>query len=131
MGVWGRAENCPFVIAVTDVIGKYLGENSTALFQKACSLSDPGELRNMVRDAGFSNITIRAGVKISRHPSLSELLPAYFSIFPVAADIAAMQEEERARMFSCMATSLEDYREKDGLAVPTENYILTAQTRQS
>jgi len=127
LGVWGRAEKSPHVGVICDVIGRYFGEDATSLFKKACSLSNRTDLENLVRDAGFSGIRIKAGVKIARHPSLAELLPAYFSIFPVAAEISAMQEEDRARMFLEMATALAPYCENDGLAVPTENYIVTAE----
>ena len=131
LGVWGRPDRCPYAIAVSEVLEQYLGADSTALFRQANSLSDRNELLALVRDAGFSDIHLRAETKISRHPSLTELLPPYFSIFPVAAEISAMQEVERARMFCSMKTALASYCEHDGLAVPTENYIVTARTRQS
>jgi ubiquinone/menaquinone biosynthesis C-methylase UbiE len=127
LGVWGRADKSPFVMAINDVLGDYLGEDATALFRKACSLSDRPVLQKLVRDAGFVNIRTRRRVKVCRHPSLVELLPAYFSIFPVAREIAAMPEEERARMFSSLVTALADCREGEGLATPTENIILTAE----
>lgn len=130
LGVWGRAEKSPFVVAVHDVLGKYLGEEATVLFEKACSLSDRDELESLVRGAGFSRIRTRIETKICRHPSLAGLLPAYFSIFPVAADIAAMEEETRARMFRDLEAALAVCREGEGLATPTENYILTAEKRQ-
>lgn len=131
VGVWGREEKSPFVVAVHDVLGKYLGEDSTVLFKKACSLCDREELESLVRGAGFSGIHTRIETKICRHPSLKELLPAYFSVFPVAADIMAMQEEERSRMFRDLEAALNVCREGEGLATPTENYILTAEKRQS
>ena len=127
LSVWGRPEKSPHVIAICDVFTDYFVEDSTTIFQVACSLSNPQVLQNLVQDAGFSNIHIRFGVKIARHPSLAELLPAYFSVFPVAAQIAAMPEGERTRMFRCIETKLTAWREHDGLAVPTENCILTAE----
>jgi len=127
LGVWGRAEESPHVGVICYVIGRYFGEDATSLFKRACSLSNRTDLKNLIRDAGFSGIRIKAGVKIARHPSLAELLPAYFSIFPVAAEILAMQETDRTRMFQEIATALAPYCENDGLAVPTENYIVTAE----
>jgi ubiquinone/menaquinone biosynthesis C-methylase UbiE len=129
LGVWGRPDHCPFVIAVSGVLEQYLGPESTTLLKQASSLSDPDVLFGLIRGAGFSDVHLRAETKISRHPSLAELLPAYFSIFPVSAEISAMPEEERARMFSDLAAALAPYSENDGLAVPTENYIMTARTR--
>jgi ubiquinone/menaquinone biosynthesis C-methylase UbiE len=126
LSVWGRPEKSPHVLVIFDVFSEFFGEDSTTIFRVACSLSNHQVLQNLVQDAGFSDIHIRYGVKIARHPSLAELLPAYFSVLPVAAQIAAMPESERTRMFRSMETKLADWRENEGLAVPTENCILTA-----
>ena len=127
LSVWGRAEMCPHVMVICEVFSEFFGEDSTKIFRVASSLSDNQVLHNLVSDAGFSSICIQSSVKISRHPSLAELLPAYFSVLPVAAQIAALPEEERTRMFRCMETKLAAWRENDGLAVPVENCLLTAQ----
>jgi ubiquinone/menaquinone biosynthesis C-methylase UbiE len=126
LSVWGRPEKSPHVGVICDVFSEYFGEDSTTIFRVACSLSNPEVLHNLVQDAGFSSIRIRTSIKIARHPSLAELLPAYFSVFPVAAQISALPEEERTRMFRCIESDLADWRENEGLAVPTENCILTA-----
>lgn len=127
LSVWGRPEMSPYVMVICDVFTEYFGEDSTIIFRVACSLSNPRVLQNLVQDAGFSNIHIRCGVNIARHPSLAEFLPAYFSVFPIAAQIDSMSEEERTRMFRSIEIKLMNWREKDGLAVPTENCILTAE----
>ncbi|OPX64791.1 MAG: ubiquinone/menaquinone biosynthesis methyltransferase [Methanoregula sp. PtaB.Bin085] len=127
LSVWGRAEKSPHVGIICDVFRDYFGEDSTTIFKVACSLSDPAVLRNLAGDAGFTGISIRSGVKIARHPSPAELLPAYFSAFPVAAQISALPEEERDGMFRCMMTQLVPSTENNGLAVPTENIPQTAE----
>ncbi len=129
LSVWGRAEKSPHVGAICEAFTKYLGEDSTTMFSVACSLSDPDLLQKLVEDAGFSSIQIRTGVKTARHPSLTEFLPAYFSIFPVAAQITAMSDEKRTRMFRSIERTLEPWMENEGIAVPTENCILTAVKR--
>jgi ubiquinone/menaquinone biosynthesis C-methylase UbiE len=126
LSVWGRAEKSPHVLVIYDVFSEFFGEDSITIFKVACSLSNHAVLKSLVQDAGFSDIQIRSGIKVARHPSLSELLPAYFSVLPVAAQIAAMPEAERTRMFLRMESKLADWRENGGLAVPTENCILTA-----
>jgi ubiquinone/menaquinone biosynthesis C-methylase UbiE len=131
LSVWGRPEKSPHVGVICDVFSEFFGEDSTTVFRVACSLSDTRVLQTLVQDAGFSGVQIRPCVKIARHPSLAELLPAYFSVFPVAAQITAMPEEERTKMFRCMETKLAAWREGDGLAVPTENYIVTARAGES
>ena len=127
LNFWGCPENSPHVVVICDVFREFFGEDSTMIFQVACSLSNPQVLQNLVEDAGFSNIQIQSHIKIARHPSLTELLPAYFSIFPVAKLIAAMPEEERTRMFHSIEANLVEWKENEEIAVPTENYILTAE----
>ena len=127
LSVWGRAEESPHVPVICETFSQYLGEESTAIFRVACSLSARAALHGLVEDAGFSEIRIRAVVLTARHPSLAELLPAYFSAFPVAAQIAAMPEDDRNAMFGDIASGLAAYTEGESLAVPTEHYILTAE----
>ncbi len=124
--VWGRFESAPHVVIMSDVIGRYLGKDSTAMFMAACSLADNTVLQTLVQNAGFTRVHIRSAVKVARHPSLEEFLPAYLSIFPIAAEIAAMPEEKRARMFCDLALAMRVLVDDDGLAMPTENHILTA-----
>lgn len=127
VAVWGRAEKSPHVPVICEVFSNYFGKESTAMFDVACSLCDPAVLHDLVEDAGFSNIRIQAGIKIARHPSLSDFLPAYFSIFPIAEKIGAMPVEERNAMFCSIMTGLLPYIKDDGLAVPTEGIILSAE----
>jgi ubiquinone/menaquinone biosynthesis C-methylase UbiE len=124
--VWGRFESAPHVVILSDILGRYLGNAATAMFMAACSLADNAELRTLVQNAGFTGVHIRSAVKVARHPSLVEFLPAYLSIFPIAADIAALPEDQRARMFSDIAAAMSNLVDDDGLAMPTENHILTA-----
>jgi ubiquinone/menaquinone biosynthesis C-methylase UbiE len=126
LSVWGRAGKSPHVPVLCEVFSEFFGEGSTTIFKIACSLSDHDVLQELVRDAGFSNIQIRSGIKIARHPSLAEFLPAYCSALPVAGQISAMPADERNRMFRSIETKLAEWMEGDGLAVPTENCTLTA-----
>jgi ubiquinone/menaquinone biosynthesis C-methylase UbiE len=126
LSVWGRPEKSPHVPVIIEVFSEYFGRDSATIFKVACSLASHELLQNLVQDAGFSNIHVRSEIKIARHPSLAELLPAYFSVLPVAAQITAMPEYERDEMFRSIVTKLAAYTENGSLAVPTENCILTA-----
>lgn len=124
--VWGPFESSPHVVILSGILGEYLGKDSTEMFMAACSLADNTKLRTLVQGAGFTRVHIRVDVKVARYPSVHEFLPAYLSIFPVASGIAAMPEERRARMFLDMAEALRPWTDDDGLAMPSENHILTA-----
>ncbi len=126
LSVWGRFEKCLHVPVICDAFSRWFGEESTAMFKVACSLSDHAVLHDLVEGAGFQDIRIRTGTKIARHPSLAGLLPEYFSIFPIAEKIGAMPETERDAMFCSIMEGLEPYTRDGALAVPTEGIILSA-----
>lgn len=65
-------------------------------------------------------------IKTARHPSLSEFLLGYLSVFPFAADIAAMSDADRADLFERMITALKCYVDDDGLSAPMESHVVTA-----
>jgi len=126
LSVWRSLDRCPFLAVLADVIGRYLGVQSTAAFYASCSLSNREELRKLLTSAGFQDIRIRLEVQVARFPSFDEFLPGYISIFPFAAKIAAMEIEEREKMFSDITKSLQVYTDDYGLAAPMECHVITA-----
>jgi ubiquinone/menaquinone biosynthesis C-methylase UbiE len=126
ISVWRSLDRSPFLAVLADVIGRYLGADSTALFHASCSLADREELRTLLSNAGFRDIRIRLEVKMARYPSLAEFLPGYLSVFPFAAEVAVMKDADRTEMFRRMSTSLSDYMDDYGLAAPMESHVITA-----
>ena len=127
LGIWSGLDRFTFLAIILDVVGRYCKPESGDIFRVSCSsFTGSEELRKIVHNAGFCNIHIQSEVKVARHPSLAEFLPAYLSLTPFGAEIASMQEEERSRMFCETVKALEPFMDGDGLAIPTENRIVTA-----
>ncbi len=126
ISVWRSIDRCPFLAAFAEVVGDYLGASSTAILSASCSLTDREELRTLLNNAGFRDVDIRLEVRVSRYPSLADFLPGYLSVFPFAADVAAMREADRGDMFLRISHSLRDYVDDNGLAAPMECHVITA-----
>jgi ubiquinone/menaquinone biosynthesis C-methylase UbiE len=126
LSVWRALDRIPLFTVLADVLGRYFGSEATSVVYASSSLSDRETLRTLLRDAGFRDIHIRVEAMVARYPSLAEFLPGYLSVFPVAADIAAMPEAARGEMYRAIATSLYDFMDDDGLAIPMESHVLTA-----
>jgi ubiquinone/menaquinone biosynthesis C-methylase UbiE len=126
LSVWRSLDRCPFLAVMADVIGRFLGVQSTTIFYASCSLSDREELRTLLTSAGFQDIHVRLDVRVARFPSLEEFLPGYISIFPFADEIAAMAVKDQQKMFNDITRSLLNFTDDHGLAAPMECHIVTA-----
>ncbi|MDR3436773.1 methyltransferase domain-containing protein [Telmatospirillum sp.] len=126
LSVWRSLDRSPFLAVLADILGRRFGAGAAAVFHASCALTDRESLRTLVRDAGFHDIHIRIEAKVARYPSLTDFLPGYLAVFPIATAIAAMNDAARAELFEQMVTSLASYVDDDGLAAPMESHVLTA-----
>ena len=128
VSIWSTLDRFSFLADILDLVGRFCKSGSRDTFRVSCSsFTGREDLRSLLRDAGFCNIHIRTEVIVARHPSLAEFLPAYLLLTPFAEDIALMTEEERTRMLASTMKVLEAYLDDDGLAIPSENNIITAE----
>ena len=126
ISVWRSLDRNPYFKILADVIESRLGKQSAAVFHASFSLGNREEVRSLLGDAGFCDIRIRLEVKVARYPSVDEFLPGYLSAIPIAAEIAAMNEADRAEVLRSVTVLLHDYIDDDGLAAPVECHMVTA-----
>jgi SAM-dependent methyltransferase len=126
ISVWRAIDRCPFLAVLANVIGSYLGVESTALMHASCSLADREELRALLSNAGFRDLHIRLESRVARYAPFSEFLSGYLSVLPVFPAIASMPDPDRADMFQRISASLYNYMDDGGLAAPMESYVATA-----
>ncbi|EFL49355.1 Methyltransferase type 11 [Solidesulfovibrio fructosivorans JJ]] len=123
---WRELERIPIFAVVADALKEVFGQKAIDLFEVSSSLSAREDLRGLLREAGFRDIRVRLEILVSRLPDPMRFLPEYLSVFPVAADIAAMSDADRTAMFRRMLGRLGDFFDDDGLVVPMESHIATA-----
>ncbi|MTJ81471.1 MAG: methyltransferase domain-containing protein [Telmatospirillum sp.] len=126
LSVWRSLDRCPVLSAVCGALGRRFGARAEGVFHASCSLHDPDTLRSLLAGAGFDGIHIRLEARMARHPSLQTFLSGYLSVFPMAAEIAALDDSDRASLFDGIIAELGPYRDDDGLAAPMEAYVVAA-----
>ena len=74
LGVWGPIERSRGFAVAADALARHIGpEAAGPITSGAFGLSDADELRALVSDANFKNITVRASVKSLRYRLLTSL----------------------------------------------------------
>ena len=126
LSVWRSLERQPFFVALIDCLETYLDAGSTESLKLAFSLNGREEVRSLCANAGFRDVHVRHEVKMSRFPSLKDLVPGFIAASPVAGDVAAMTDSARDRLFRDIVEALDEFCDDDGFAAPMECHVVTA-----
>jgi ubiquinone/menaquinone biosynthesis C-methylase UbiE len=125
ISVWRAAEHNPGWLRLAEALERHAGE-AGAMMRAPFSLSDGAELRDLVRKAGFADVSVRIRVVPVRFPSAGDLLSRQEAASPLAGPLAALSNTSRDALVRDVATALSPYTDDDGVCFPMETHIVTA-----
>lgn len=126
LNVWGSLERQPFIVALVDAMGKFLGREARKSLDLAYSLNTAAELHKLAKDAGLKEVEVRFEHRTIRYPDTAELAKGFIQATPAASLFAALPDEEKTEFGAHVAAGLKDYVDDAGMAVPQENHFLYA-----
>ncbi|MCB0082928.1 MAG: methyltransferase domain-containing protein [Caldilineaceae bacterium] len=116
----------PYIRALADGLEHHIGANGGESMRAPCSFGDAELLRALLRRAGFSAINIGISILTIRHPNPNEFIYGQLAATPVADQVAALGKIQQATLVAEILTSLRDYTDDNGLAVPYETHVVLA-----
>ena len=127
LGVWRGLAHQPFYAALTEALERYVGPEAATSLRAAFRLANADELRALVVAAGFHAIRLRIRSRLTRYPSLAEFTLGYLAGTPMAGAVATLDETPRTALVEHVCTALRAYVDDEGMAVPWEAHLVTAQ----
>ena len=127
LGIWRGLEHQPFYATLTEALERYVSPQAAASLRVAFALARADELRALVVNAGFRDVQVRIRSRLTRYPCLRQYVVGYLSGTPMAGAVAALDETTRTAMVEHVCRSLHDYVDDEGMAVPWEAHLVTAQ----
>jgi len=129
LSVWGPIERSRGFAVAADALGRHIGpEAAGPITSGAFGLSDADELRALVSDANFKNITVRASVKSLRYPSPDEFILRHLTGSPLGSAVGEAGESARTALLAEINARLASDVDEGGLAFPIEAHIVVAHT---
>ncbi len=125
VSVWRAAEHNPGWLRLAEALDRHAGE-AGAIMRAPFSLSDGAELRDLVRSAGFSDVSVSIRIVPVRFPSAGDLLSRQEVASPLAGPLSALSGESRDALACDFATALLPHTDDDGVCFPMETHIVTA-----
>ena len=90
------------------------------------SLSNGSELRELIAEAGFQDISIHPAVKTIRFPSTDEFVLRYAAGSALGTAIANANDDARAALLAEVAAKLRSTVDDQGLGFPIESNMVLA-----
>jgi len=124
--VWRGIEHCPGFQALAAALDRHVGAEAGAIMRAPFSLPDAEELRTLVADAGFREITIQPVAGTVRFPSAARLVQDYAVGSPLAGPVEKASDEARAALVSEVGETLQSYVIQGALSFPIEAHLASA-----
>jgi len=123
----GRIERCPPMLVLDEVLRTHMGPAAAAFLDAVFSQGTAEELRDLITGTGFREVTIRLLSRIMRLPPPEEFLWQYVGSTPLMSFAGQMEDAARSTLASEFVSKCERYLTGDGLAMPIELQLATAQ----
>jgi ubiquinone/menaquinone biosynthesis C-methylase UbiE len=127
LSVWGPIERSPGFAVLAEALTHHIGPETGALMITGpFSLSGAEELRALIAEATFKDVTLQPAVKMLRFPSPEEFVLRYAAGSALASAVAAADAHARAALLAEVATKLQSAMDDQGLGVPIEANLVLA-----
>lgn len=110
-----------------DALDHHAGPDAGAMMRSPFANLAADDLRDLMRGAGFAQVTIRIAVTSVRYPSVAEMVRQETVSSPLAAHVEGLGDATRAALIEETGHLLADQLDDDGLVLPVQTYLATAQ----
>ena len=126
LAVWRSVEYSPGYVVLADALDRHLEEGAGEMMRSPFDAWDTAELRKLVRDAGFDDVTATIGFGTERFPSIEEFVRREVVITPLAARFESADPSVRSALIETVEDGLGDYVDDEGLVFPHQLSVVTA-----
>jgi ubiquinone/menaquinone biosynthesis C-methylase UbiE len=135
LSVYSAIERTPVALALAQALDRHLGPGASAVKRSEHVLADADELRRLVADAGFTDVTLELVTQTIRFASARDYVRLQIAATPMAAMVAGMESERRDAVIDAITasliSSLSSHARDESLTSPQEAFVVQARKDQS
>jgi ubiquinone/menaquinone biosynthesis C-methylase UbiE len=123
--VWGRIERSPGMAALVEALERHVSLAAANNRRAPFALGDADELRGLVDDAGFYDVSVRTMTGTARFPSPEKLVELQLAATPLST-LGGVSDEAFAAVVSDVNAALRPDVTAGGLTFPMEAHLVVA-----
>ena len=127
LAVWRSLAHHPVFVALAEALEQHVSASAAGEMRAPFAGPEPVALRGLLTDAGFDRTVVRIGLIDVRFPSTREFLRREVVSTPLAGPVGALDPARREALFDDVDRRLESHVDDDGLVVPMQTWLVTAQ----
>jgi ubiquinone/menaquinone biosynthesis C-methylase UbiE len=135
LSVYSAIERTPVALALVQALDQHLGPGASAVKRSEHALADADELKRLVADAGFTDVTLEPVTQTIRFASPRDYVRLQIAATPMTAMVAGMESERRNAVIDAITasliSSLSSHAGGEGLTSPQEAFVVQAWKDQS
>ncbi len=122
VAAWAHIADCPFYLALRNVLREHLGEQAAAFVSAPFGLPEAGELRSLLATA-FTKVSVTRIDVRTAHPSAGEFAAAFLRYLPAEAAQPALCAEHEAAITAEMNRRLAPWQTGGPLLAPIATHL--------
>jgi ubiquinone/menaquinone biosynthesis C-methylase UbiE len=126
ISVWRPIEHNPGYVVLADALERHVGPEASAVMRSPFPSWSLEDLREIFRNAGFTEVHINLGIGTIRYPSAHEFLRREVASSPLAGPLEHLSASVRDAVVRDVEAGLRSYQDDDGLVFPMETYLVLA-----
>ena len=126
LSVWRPLGYQPGYVALADALAQYIGADAGEMMRSPFPVWDGEELRTLLRDASFDDVSVIIEIGSVRYPSVAEFVRREAASSPLAEPIATVDRTVRDELIQEVENALHTYVDDTGIVSPMESYVVTA-----
>ncbi len=109
-----------------DALGRHIGPKASGFVRTVFSLHDPEEVRGLIRDASFQDVTVEATTMALRAPVPAEFLWQYLYATPLVAAVGQLDDERLGALERDIVEQAQGLVQDGGMTIPQSIVVATA-----
>ncbi len=126
LSVWRPLDHNPAYTVLADALEQHISEEAGAMMRSPFPAWRKEDLRTLLQDAGFDDVSLTIEIGSIRYPSTTEFVRREAASSPLAEPIKNAEKHARDTLVQDVENRLHRYIDDDGIVSPMEAYILTA-----
>lgn len=126
LSVWRPIEFHPSYVTIADALERHVDEEAATMMRSPFPSWGLPEIRALVEDAGFRDVTITIEIGSTRYPSPEECVRREAASSPLAGPLGALSREVQDELIRDVAEALRAYTDDQGVVFPMETHLVSA-----
>ncbi len=114
-----------FVI-MGEALSRHIGAEAAGFVNQVFSLHDTAKIHNLIKGAGFRDVSVQADTKSLRLPLPEEFLWEYLHSTPLAGAVAQVNDERRGALARVVAAKWQEFVKDDAMVLQVRIVVATA-----